>query len=95
MGCKRLVALQLEVPHHFIKGIACGRARRVEHPGAFGAAPTPETVFVDPNELACRRHYPDVLYHFLVRFYLTMQHHLVHLSGPLHQPRNLLFRYVT
>ena len=24
MGCKRLVALQLKVPHHFIKGIARG-----------------------------------------------------------------------
>lgn len=64
MGCKRLVAPQLEVPHHFIKGIARGRARRVEHPGAFGAAPTPKTVFFDPNEISG----PDVLYHFLVRF---------------------------
>jgi hypothetical protein len=64
MGCKLFVALQLEVPHNFIKGIARGRARRVEHPGAFGAAPTPKTVCFDPNEISG----PDVLYHFLVRF---------------------------
>jgi hypothetical protein len=24
MRCKRIVALQLEIPHHFIKGIASG-----------------------------------------------------------------------
>jgi hypothetical protein len=34
-----------------------GRARRVEPPGTFGAAPTPKAVFFDPNELVCRRHY--------------------------------------
>jgi hypothetical protein len=48
MRRKFSVALQLEVPHHFIKGIASGRARRVEHPSAFGAPKTTKTFFVDP-----------------------------------------------
>jgi hypothetical protein len=52
MGCKLFVALQLEVPHHFIKGIASGRARGVEHPSAFGASKTAKTPFVDPYKLA-------------------------------------------
>ena len=54
MGCKRTVALQFTVPHHFIKGIARGRVRIGEHPRAFGAAPTRKMVLFDPNELAYR-----------------------------------------
>jgi hypothetical protein len=56
MGGKIIVALRLEVPQHFIKRFAGWRIRSVEHPGAFGATPTMETAFVDPNELACRTH---------------------------------------
>jgi hypothetical protein len=56
MGWKLFVALQLDVPHHFIKGIAGGRARRVEQPSAFGATVTPKTASVDPYKLA--RHSP-------------------------------------
>jgi hypothetical protein len=54
MGCKCPFALQLMVPHHFIKGIARGRGRIGEHPRAFGAAPTRKMVLFDPNELAYR-----------------------------------------
>ena len=57
MGCKLFVALRLEVPHHFIKGIADGRAGGLEDPGACGATETLETAFFDPYELAYRRHY--------------------------------------
>jgi hypothetical protein len=53
MRCKRHVALQLMVPHHFIKGIARG-PRRGEHPRTFGAAPTRKMVLFEPNELAYR-----------------------------------------
>ena len=88
MGCKCLVALQLKVPHHFIKRFASGRARGVEDPGAFGAAPT--TAFFDPNELACCRHYRRTTKSrvrifcaiFLSAPPYNMQHHSVHLSGP-------------
>ena len=61
MGCKRPVALQLMVPHHFIKGMARGRGRIAEHPRAFGAAPTRKMVLFDPNELAYRHrnHQPN------------------------------------
>jgi hypothetical protein len=88
MGCKCLVALQLKVPHHFIERFASGRARRVEDPGAFGAAPT--TAFFDPNERACCRHYRRTTKSrvrifcaiFLSAPFLNMQPHSVHLSGP-------------
>ena len=89
MGCKRLVALQLKVLHQFVKGIARGRARRAEPPGAFRAAPTPKTVFFDPNELACRRHYRrktksrvQMFCTIFLSLSLNMQHHSVHLGGP-------------
>ena len=52
MRRKFSVALQLEVPHHFIKGIASGRARRVEHPSTFGATKTTKTFFLDPYKPA-------------------------------------------
>jgi hypothetical protein len=51
MRCEFFVALQLEAPHHFIKGIASGRARGVEYPGAFGATETPKTLLFDPYQL--------------------------------------------
>jgi len=56
MGGKLFVALRLEVPRQFIKGFASESIRRGEHPNAFGAAPTMKTAFVDPYELASRRH---------------------------------------
>jgi len=36
--------------HHFIKGIAGGRAKRAEHPSTFGGTKTSKTYFVDPNK---------------------------------------------
>jgi hypothetical protein len=57
VGSKLVVALQLEVPHHSIKGIARGRAGGLEDPGACGATETLKTAFFDPYELAYRRHY--------------------------------------
>jgi hypothetical protein len=52
MGCKLLVALHLDVPHQFIKGIAGRRGRSVEPPGAFGAPVTAKTLGFDPYKLA-------------------------------------------
>jgi len=52
MGCKLFVALRLEVPHHFIKGIAGGRAGSVEHPSTSGATKTSKAFFFDPYQLA-------------------------------------------
>ena len=52
MRCKLLVALRLEVLHHFIKGIASGRTGSVEHPGTFGTTKTPEALFFDPYKPA-------------------------------------------
>jgi hypothetical protein len=57
VGSKLVVALQLEVPHHCIKGIANGRAGGLEDPGACGATETLKTAFFDPYERAYRRHY--------------------------------------
>jgi hypothetical protein len=54
MGCKGFVALQLEVPHHFIQRIAAGRTRSVEQPATFGATKTPKQFFVDPDKPAGR-----------------------------------------
>ncbi|MGA2022474.1 MAG: hypothetical protein ABSH02_17915 [Candidatus Sulfotelmatobacter sp.] len=48
MRGKLLVALQLEVAHHFIEGFAGGGARRFEPPAAFGAAKTPKTLLLNP-----------------------------------------------
>jgi hypothetical protein len=71
---KLFVPLQLEVLQQFIKRFASGRTRRFEQPGAFGAAPTMKTVFLDPYELAPRRHLyakdkildRNVSYHYLL-----------------------------
>jgi hypothetical protein len=52
MKRKFSVAPHLEVPHHFIKGIASGQARGVEHPSTFGATETAKTYFVDPYKPA-------------------------------------------
>jgi len=51
MRRKLPVALQLEIPHHFIKRFARGRARRVEDPRTFGATETPKTLPFDPYQL--------------------------------------------
>jgi hypothetical protein len=52
MGCKLFVALQLEVPHHFIERSTRGRSRRMKPPGAFRASKTVKTRFFDPYKLA-------------------------------------------
>jgi hypothetical protein len=54
------VALQLEVPHHFIERCAGGRSRRLEPPATFGATKTPKTLLLNPHQvpahgLLCRR----------------------------------------
>ena len=51
MRRKLPVALRLEIPHHFIKRLARGRARRVEDPRTFGATETPKTLPFDPYQL--------------------------------------------
>lgn len=56
MGSKLVVALLLEVPQHFAERFANWRIGSVEHPGAFGAAPTMKAAFFDPCELASRSH---------------------------------------
>jgi hypothetical protein len=48
---KLFVTPQLKVPHHFIEGIAISRARRVEDPGALGAAKTSKMLFLNPLQL--------------------------------------------
>jgi hypothetical protein len=52
MGCKLFVALQLEIPHHFIERFARGRGRRIKPPRAFRASKTAKTPFFDPHKLA-------------------------------------------
>ena len=97
VGSKLVVALQLEVPHHSLKGIARGRAGGLEDPGACGATETLKTAFFDPYELAYRRHYSRktksrVLMFctiFFILFSLNMQHHSMHLSGPPHESPQL------
>jgi hypothetical protein len=56
MGCKLFVALQLEVPHHFIKRFTRGPGRRIKPPAAFRASKTVKAPFFDPYKLA--RHLP-------------------------------------
>jgi hypothetical protein len=60
MGCKFLVALQLEVVHHFIERCALGRTRGFEPPATFGATKTAKTLLLNPYQLSahgrlCRR----------------------------------------
>jgi hypothetical protein len=57
MGGELIVALQLEVPHHFVKGIARGRVGGPEDPGACRATETLKTVCFDPYELSSCCHY--------------------------------------
>jgi hypothetical protein len=52
MGCKLFVALQLEVPYHFIERFTRGRSRRIKPPGAFRTSKTEKTPFFDPYKLA-------------------------------------------
>jgi len=56
VGGKLLVALQLEIPHHFIKGFARGRAGGLEGPGACGTTKTTKMTSFNPHELASRGH---------------------------------------
>ena len=50
--CKLLVALQLEVSHHFVEGFPRRRRRRIKTPGAFRASKTTKTLFFDPYNVA-------------------------------------------
>jgi hypothetical protein len=52
MGCKRFVALQFEVAHHFIEGRAGGRTRGFEPPATFGATKTPKILLLNPYQLS-------------------------------------------
>ena len=52
MRCKRLVALRLKVPHHFIESLADRRISRVEEPCTLGAAPTALSRLVYPHKFA-------------------------------------------
>jgi hypothetical protein len=52
MQSKLLVALQLEVAHHFIERCAGRRSRRLEPPATFGATKTPETRLLNPYQLS-------------------------------------------
>jgi len=52
MGCKLFVALQLEVPHHFIETFTRGHRRRIKPPGAFRASKTTKALFFDPYNIA-------------------------------------------
>jgi hypothetical protein len=47
---KRSVALQLEVPHHFIESCAGGRSGSLEPPATFGATKTPKMLLLDPYQ---------------------------------------------
>src|SRR6202021_3725926 len=51
MPRKLLVAMRLEVAHHFIEGSSARRFRWLEPPAAFGAAETSKTWFLDPYQL--------------------------------------------
>ena len=51
MHCKRFVALQLEVAHHFIERCAGGPTGGFEPPATFGATKTPKTLLVNPYQL--------------------------------------------
>ena len=51
MRCKLFIALQCKVLHQFIERFASERARRVEDPGAFGAAPTRKMLLFDPYQV--------------------------------------------
>jgi hypothetical protein len=89
VGGKLAVALQLEVPHHFIEGIARGRAGGLEDPGACGATKTSKATFFDPYELASGGHYRRKTKSRACMFCaivpsspLSLRHHSMHLSGP-------------
>jgi hypothetical protein len=51
VGCKLLVALQLESAHHFIEGCAGGRTGRREPPPTFGATKTAKKLMLNPDQL--------------------------------------------
>ena len=49
---KLLVALQLEVAHHFIERCAGRRSRGLEPPATFGATKTPKPRLLNPYQLS-------------------------------------------
>jgi hypothetical protein len=52
MGCKLLVALRLEVAHHFVERRAGRRSRGFEPPATFGTTKTPKMIPLNPNQLS-------------------------------------------
>jgi hypothetical protein len=52
MGCKRLVALQLEIAHHLIESFSIWRTRRLKPPSALRATKTVEATFFNPYNRA-------------------------------------------
>jgi hypothetical protein len=51
MGRKLLVALQLEVSHHFIERRASRRSSRLEPPATFRTTKTPKALLLNPYQL--------------------------------------------
>ena len=51
MRCKLLVALPLEVAHHFIERCASGCTRRFEPPVTFGTPETAKTLLFNPHQV--------------------------------------------
>jgi hypothetical protein len=52
MGCKRFVALRLEVAHHFIERRPGRLSRSLEPPATFGATKTPKMLLLNPYQLS-------------------------------------------
>ena len=51
MGRKLIVALRLEVSHHFIERLAGRRSGRIEPPATFRTTKTPKTLLLNPYQL--------------------------------------------
>jgi hypothetical protein len=51
MQCKFLVALKLEVTHHFIERRAAGRTGGLKPPATFGATKAPKTFLINPYKV--------------------------------------------
>jgi len=49
MQRKLFVALQLEIPHHFLEGRARRISGRFEPPAAFGTTKTSKTMLLNPH----------------------------------------------
>jgi len=56
MGRKLLIALQLEVVHHFIERLAGGLTGGFEPPATFGTSKTLKTLLFNPCQLPAHDH---------------------------------------